>query len=126
MRRFRVTTDITYVPTREGWLYLCVYIDLFSRRVVGWAMSERMTAVRQRRPGPSLLVHSDHGSQYASEFSQRQLQARHFVCSMSRKGNSWANSVAESFFHTLKGELIHHADYQTPLLFERRHEHQQD
>lgn len=73
-------TDITYVPTREGWLYLCVFLDLFSRRVVGWAMSERMTAelvtsalwmaVRQRRPGPGLLIHSDRGSQYASGLYQ--------------------------------------------------------
>lgn len=84
-RQFTVTspnrawvTDITYIPTREGWLYLCVYLDLFSRRVVGWAMSERMTtelvtsalsmAVRQRHPEAGLLVHSDRGSQYASEF----------------------------------------------------------
>ncbi len=116
-------TDITYVPTREGWLYLCVYLDLFSRRVVGWAMSERMTAelvssalcmaVQQRRPEAGLLVHSDRGSQYASEFYQRQLRNHHFVCSMSRKGNCWDNAPAESFFHTLKGELTHHANYRT-------------
>ncbi len=116
-------TDITYVPTQEGWLYLCVYLDLFSRRVVGWAMSERMTAelvtsaltmaVQRRRPEAGLLIHSDRGSQYASEFYQRRLAAGQFVCSMSRKGNCWDNSVAESFFHTLKGELIHHALYQT-------------
>ena len=157
-------TDITYVPTREGWLYLCVFLDLFSRRVVGWAMSERMTAelvtsalsmaVQQRHPGTGLLIHSDRGSQYASELYQRHLSVHQFVCSMSRKGNCWDNSVAESFFHTLKGELIHHADYQTraqarteifefievfynrtrhhstldyqpPLLFERQHEQKQ-
>ncbi len=129
-RRFTVTspnrswvTDITYVPTQEGWLYLAVVLDLFSRRVVGWAMSERMTAqlvtsalsmaVRQRRPRAGLLVHSDRGSQYASEFYQRCLAAGQFVCSMSRRGNCWDNSVAESFFHTLKGELIHHVEYQT-------------
>lgn len=116
-------TDITYVPTQESWLYLCVYLDLFSRRVVGWAMSERMTAelvtsalsmaVRQRRPGAGLVIHSDRGSQYASQLYRRQLSRHQFVCSMSRKGNCQDNSVAESFFHTLKGELIHHADYQT-------------
>ena len=116
-------TDITYVPTREGWLYLCVFLDLFSRRIVGWAMSERMTAelvtsalsmaVQQRHPQAGLLIHSDRSSQYASEFYQRHLSHYQFVCSMSRKGNCWDNSVAESFFHTLKGELIHHADYQT-------------
>jgi putative transposase len=96
-RQFTVTTpnrawvtDITYIPTREGWLYLCVYLDLFSRCIVGWAMSERMTtelvtsalsmAVQQRRPEAGLLVHSDRGSQYASEFYQRCLAAGQFVC----------------------------------------------
>lgn len=116
-------TDITYVPTAEGWLYLCIFMDLFSRRVVGWAMSERMgselvvsalsMAVGQRRPGAGLLVHSDRGSQYASDHFQSHLSRHGIVCSMSRRGNCWDNSVAESFMGTLKVELVHHAHYQT-------------
>lgn len=115
--------DITYVPTREGWLYLSVFIDLSSRAVVGWSMDSRMTATLvtdslqmamwKRRPGAGLLVHSDRGSQYASERYQTLLSENEFVCSMSRKGNCWDNAVAESFFHTLKTELIHHEDFQT-------------
>lgn len=114
--------DITYVPTREGWLYLSVFIDLYSRAVVGWSMSNRMTATLvtdslkmamwKRRPQAGLLVHSDRGSQYASERYQSLLNDNKFVCSMSRKGNCWDNAVAESFFHTLKTELIHHEDFQ--------------
>jgi len=115
--------DITYVATREGWLYLSVFIDLCSRAVVGWSMDSRMTATLvtdslqmamwKRRPGAGLLVHSDRGSQYVSERYQKLLSENEFVCSMSRKGNCWDNAVAESFFHTLKTELIHHEDFQT-------------
>ena len=115
--------DITYIPTREGWLYLSVFIDLCSRAVVGWSMDSRMTATLvtdslemamwKRRPGAGLLVHSDRGSQYASERYQKLLNDNEFVCSMSRKGNCWDNAVAESFFHTLKTELVHHEDFQT-------------
>jgi len=115
--------DITYIPTREGWLYLAVFIDLYSRAVVGWSMDSRMTATLvtdalqmamwKRRPGAGLLVHSDRGSQYASDEYQRLLRDNGFVCSMSRKANCWDNSPSESFFHTLKTELVHHEEYQT-------------
>ena len=115
--------DITYVPTREGWLYLSVFVDVCSRAVVGWSMSDRMTATLvtdslemalwKRRPLAGLLVHSDRGSQYASDRYQQLLSDNGFICSMSRKGNCWDNAVAESFFHTLKTELIHHEDFQT-------------
>ena len=115
--------DITYVPTLEGWLYLSVFIDVCSRAVVGWSMGDRMTATLvtdslemalwKRRPLAGLLVHSDRGSQYASDRYQQLLSDNGFICSMSRKGNCWDNAVAESFFHTLKTELIHHEDFQT-------------
>jgi putative transposase len=114
-------TDITYVPTREGWLYLAVILDLFSRRVVGWAMSDRITrkltldaldmALCARRPPRGLLHHSDRGCQYASHDYRRELADRGIDCSMSRKANCWDNAVAESFFATLKTELVHHDDY---------------
>lgn len=116
--------DITYVWTRCGWLYLAVVLDLYSRRVVGWAMSNRITrelalnALRMaltHRPRPDLLVHhSDRGSQYASADYRRLLNANGIECSMSRRGNCWDNAVVESFFATLKTELIHHADYHSP------------
>jgi putative transposase len=115
--------DVTYIHTQEGWLYLAVVIDLFSRQVVGWSMAEHMRAklvndalmmaIWQRKPDKGLLWHTDRGSQYASE-SHRALLARHGVRqSMSRKGNCWDNAVSESFFHTLKTELVHHQTYQT-------------
>ena len=114
--------DITYIQTDEGWLYLAVLIDLYSRAVVGWAMSERMTAqlandalimaIWKRRPSQGLMVHSDRGSQYASELYQKTLKDHVFICSMSRKANCWDNAPSESFFHTLKTELIHHRRYQ--------------
>ena len=117
--------DITYIPTDEGWLYLAVTIDLYSRAVVGWAMSERMTAhlvndallmaVWKRKPPKGLMVHSDQGSQYASDLYQKTIKAHGFTCSMSRKGNCWDNAPAESFFHTLKTELTHHKRYRTRL-----------
>jgi putative transposase len=115
--------DITYIPTQEGWLYLAVVIDLCSRQVVGWSMAEHMRtrlvndallmAIWKRKPGKGLMWHTDRDSQYASE-SHRTLLARHGIRqSMSRKGNCWDNSVSESFFHTLKTELVHQQTYRT-------------
>ena len=115
--------DITYIWTRDGWLYLAVVIDLFSRKIVGWSMAERMQAtlvndalmmaVWARKPAKGLVWHTDRGSQYASN-SHRTLLAQHgIVQSMSRKGNCWDNAVSESFFHTLKTELVHHENYQS-------------
>lgn len=117
------TGDITYIPTDEGWLYVAVLIDLYSRTVVGWAMSERMTAplvndalmmaMWKRKPAAGLMVHSDRGSQYASDLYQRTITRNGFICSMSRRGNCWDNAPSESFFHTLKTELTHHRRYRT-------------
>jgi transposase InsO family protein len=115
--------DITYIPTREGWLYLAAVEDLYSRRIVGWAMAEHMEsrlvvdalelAVQRRLPGEGLLSHSDRGSQYASEH-YRLLLARHGItCSMSRKADCWDNAPMESFFASLKKELVHDADFAT-------------
>lgn len=108
-------TDITYLATVEGWLYLAVVVDLFSRRVVGWATSDRLgeglalealgMGVARRRPRPGLLHHSDRGSQYASAEYRAVLAAHGMDRSMSRLGSCWDNAVAESFFATLKGEL---------------------
>ena len=109
--------DITYIRTLQGWLYLAVVLDLFSRRVVGWATSGRIDrdlvlralamAMDRRAPGPGLVHHSDRGCQYASWDYQRALRQRGLVCSMSRKGNCWDNAVVESFFGTLKTEMVH-------------------
>lgn len=116
-------TDITYIWTQEGWLYLAVFIDLFSRRVVGWSMGSRMKAklvtdalrmaIWQRQPEAELIVHSDRGSQYASKAYRQLLQASGFVGSMSRKGDCWDNAVAESFFASLKKERVQWQHYQT-------------
>lgn len=107
--------DIAYVPTAEGWLYLAVVLDLFARRVVGWAMSETMPqeltidalrmAIAHRRPGPGLLHHSDRGTQYAAHAYRRLLEENGMCCSMSRKGNCWDNAPMESFFGSMKTEL---------------------
>jgi transposase InsO family protein len=115
--------DITYILTDEGWLYLAVLIDLYSRAVVGWAMSDRITAelandalvmaVWKRKPNKGLMLHSDRGSQYASGLYQKTIKEHGFICSMSRKGNCWDNAPSESFFHTLKVELVHHRRYRT-------------
>ena len=115
--------DITYIPTQEGWLYLAVVIDLFSRQVVGWSMSERMKAslvndallmaLWKRSPGKGLIWHTDRGSQYASDSHRTLLKKHDIIQSMSRKGNCWDNAVAESFFHTLKIELVHQRRYQS-------------
>jgi transposase InsO family protein len=109
-------SDITYVPTQAGWLYLATVLDLASRRVVGWAMRDTLDselaisalamAVATRRPAPGLLHHSDRGSQYACAEYRTTLAAHGMVASMSRKGNCWDNAVAESFFATLELELI--------------------
>ena len=123
-------SDVTYVWTQEGWLYLAVVIDLCSRRVVGWSMSTRMKArlvcdalqmaIWRRRPKAGLIHHSDRGSQYASKAFRRLLKAHGILGSMSRKGDCWDNSVVESFFGTLKQELVQWRNYQT------RHDAQQD
>jgi len=116
-------TDITYIPTAEGWLYLAVILDLYSRFAVGWAMSARITddltldaldmALARRCPRRGLLHHSDRGSQYASGDYQQVLAQHGIVGSMSRRGNCWDNAVAESFFATLKVELVHDAAWTT-------------
>jgi len=116
-------SDITYVWTKEGWLYLAVVIDLCSRKVVGWSMDSRMKAklvcdalqmaLWQRRPESGLIHHSDRGSQYASHKFRKLLTDNEMVGSMSRKGNCWDNAVAESFFASLKKERVQLTDYQT-------------
>ena len=109
--------DITYIWTDEGWLYLAVLIDLYSRRIVGWALAEHMRtelamkalkmALGRRRPPAQLVHHTDRGCQYASKEYRGALVAADAEASMSRTGNCWDNAVAESFFATLKKELIH-------------------
>lgn len=115
--------DITYIPTKEGWLYLAVVLDLFSRKVVGWAMRETMAqdltldalhmAIANRRPGPGLLHHADRGSQYAARAYRRLLETQGMLCSMSRKGDCWDNAPMESFFGSLKTELEDDGVYHT-------------
>jgi putative transposase len=116
-------SDITYVATGEGWLYLAAVMDLCTGKIVGWAMGERMTAnlvcdalkqaVLRQRPPSGVICHSDRGVQYACRGYRRLLKNLGFVQSMSRKGNCWDNAPMESFFGTLKTELIYHEDYQT-------------
>ena len=116
-------SDLTYVPTQEGWLYLAVTLDLFSRKVIGWAFADRLTddltlsalkMATQQRPDSATLTHrSDRGSQYASQAFRAALKANHITQSMSGKGNCYDNAVVESFFATLKTEEIHGAGYQT-------------
>jgi putative transposase len=113
--------DITYIPTSEGWLYLAVILDLFTRKVVGWAMREHMRAeltiaaltmaIQRQRPAAGLIHHSDRGSQYAASDYRNILQAAAITQSMSRKANCWDNAPMESFFGTLKTELVHHREY---------------
>lgn len=117
----RWTSDITYIETAEGWLYLAVVLDLYSRAIVGWAMDHRMTrqlvkdalimALWKRGKVKGLLLHSDRGTQYASDDYQRLLKSNDITCSMSRKGNCYDNAAMESFFGTLKQELVHHECY---------------
>lgn len=114
-------SDITYIRTRSGWLYLAVVLDLHSRKVVGWAMAPNMhaelvctalqLAIAQRQPAPGLIVHSDRGSQYASALHQALLGRHGLVGSMSRKGNCRDNAVVERFFLSLKTERVWHRDY---------------
>lgn len=115
--------DITYLWTEEGWLYLAVVIDLYSRLVVGWAMSERITAeltfqalqmaLWRRRMPKGVIFHSDRGSQYCSALYQGLLAKHDLVCSMSAQGNCYDNACAESFFHTMKVEIIHGERFAT-------------
>ncbi len=110
-------SDITYIRTRNGWLYLTIVLDLYSRMVVGWALSDSLShkavlkalrrAIGRRRPSRGLIFHSDRGVQYACTDFQEALKTHGFVASMSRKGDVWDNAVAESFFHILKSELVH-------------------
>ena len=128
-RNFNVTqpnkvwvSDITYISTNEGWLYLAVIIDLYSRKVVGWSINKRMTkqlvidalnmGIKNRKPDKGLIFHSDRGTQYASHDFQKELWKNTMRSSMSRKGDCWDNAVAESFFSTLKTELIYHNKYK--------------
>ena len=120
----RWTADITYIWTGQGWLYLAVILDLFSRRIVGWAMDQRIDRnsgdvglriwpISGRKPDPDLLCHSDRGSQYASEDYQKQLKEAGIVCSMSRRGNCWDNAPTESFFASLKKEMVYRTRFET-------------
>lgn len=114
--------DITFIPTRKGCLYLAVVLDLYSRKVVGWSMSERPNqtlvidaikmATQQRRPGPGLIHHSDQGAQYSGSAYRALLKAHDMIPSMSRKGNCYDNACVESFFSHLKNELIHHHSFR--------------
>lgn len=129
-RRFKVdehnkawVSDTTFIATREGWLYLAVILDLFSRQVIGWSMSTKNNtelvqdaltmAIWRRGAVNNVIVHSDQGSTYASKRYQHQLMTNNLRCSMSRKGECWDNAVAESFFGSLKNEHVHHEDYKT-------------
>jgi len=115
--------DITYIPTAEGWLYLAGVLDLYSRKIVGWAMSSQIDAdlvekalrmaYYQRQPEPGLLHHSDRGSQYASHQIRNFLALNQTQVSMSGKADCWDNAVMESFWGTLKNEWVHHQKYQT-------------
>jgi transposase InsO family protein len=116
-------SDITYIWTSEGWLYLAIVLDLFSRHVVGWSLNSRMSrrlimdalqmAIWRRRPASGLLFHSDRGSQYCSADFQKMLKKHKMISSMSRKGNCWDNAVAESFFGSLKTERVFFSNYTT-------------
>ena len=115
--------DITYIPTKEGWLYLAVVIDIYSRKVVGWSMryslhtslvnDALLMAIKRRNPNKGLIYHTDRGSQYASYEHKNLLEKYGIIQSMSKKGDCWDNAVAESFFHSLKTELIHHENFLT-------------
>jgi transposase InsO family protein len=119
----RWVADITYVPTDEGWLFLAAIVDLYSRRIVGWAMGATMhrslvlcalaMAIDGRQPAPGLIHHSDRGSQYASDDYRRVLADHGMIASMSRPGCCYDNAAAESFWHTIKNELIHRCQFQT-------------
>jgi putative transposase len=116
-------SDITYIPTKEGWLYLCIILDLYSRKIVGWSMSINMKkelvlralqmALINRTPSKDLIFHSDQGVQYTSGLLKETLNKNQISQSMSRKGNCWDNACAETFFHTLKTELVKHENYNS-------------
>jgi putative transposase len=116
-------SDVTFIPTRKGWLYLASVMDLYSRMIIGWSMGEKNStelaqdalrmATLQRSQYQGVLLHSDQGVQYASGAYQEQLKKLGIVCSMSRKGNCWDNAPMESFFHSLKTEWVHFEDYKT-------------
>lgn len=116
-------SDITYIHTGEGWLYLATVMDLHTRKIVGWNMSKSMAqhltidalelAIKSEKPGPGLIHHSDRGVQYACQAFRRKLKVNGFIASMSRKGNCWDNSPMESFFHTLKTEFVYFSDFKT-------------
>ena len=115
--------DVTYIPTREGWLFLAAVMDLFSRRIIGWSISDRLTAklsiaalqdaLNRRGRVMGLIHHSDQGKEYYASDYQKLLGKNDILCSMSRKGNCWDNAAIESFFHSLKVEQVHHDDYRT-------------
>lgn len=119
----KYVSDITYIWTQEGWLYLCVFIDLYSRSIIGWSMNKSMNkdlvcnalimALWRRGFPRGVIVHSDRGSQYASKKYRQLLQTNGLIGSMSRKGNCWDNACAESFFRTLKVEHIYDYNYET-------------
>jgi len=116
-------SDITYIRTQEGWLYLAAILDLYNRQVIGWSMEERLTqglvvqalqqALGRRKPDPGIVFHSDRGSQYAGHDVRKLLAHHSFVQSMSGTGNCYDNAVMESFFHTLKTEVVYHERYRT-------------
>jgi len=115
--------DVTYIPTREGWLYLATVLDIYSRKIVGWSMSDRLlselvqkaleNAIDARQPAPGLLVHSDRGKEYYAAEYQQLLTKYGLICSMSRRGECHDNAVMESFFHSMKVEDTHEHDFKT-------------
>ena len=115
-------SDITYIDTAQGWLYLAIFLDLYSRRVVGWEFSDSLSselavsalskAIKNRQSGAGLIVHSDQGVQYASNDFREVIDDHHIIQSMSKKGDCWDNSVAESFFNIIKSELIRHENFK--------------
>lgn len=117
------TADITYIPTGEGWLYLAVEMDLYSRKIVGWSMADHLRAelplgalemaISRRRPEKGLIHHSDRGVQYACDDFRKRLSDNAMLCSMSRRGNCYDNAVTESFFGSLKQELVHRVKFAT-------------
>lgn len=118
------TSDITYIWTKEGWMYLAVVLDMFSRQVIGWKASNRMSKdlvvdalkkpIKSRKPkGKNVIFHSDRGSQYASEDVCKLLKKNKMIQSMSRKGNCYDNAITETFFHSLKTEMIYHSRFET-------------
>ena len=116
-------SDVTFIPTREGWLYLATVMDLFSRKIIGWSMGSSnstalisqalLMAIAQRDDVKGVILHSDRGIQYASRDYQQIMREHDIVCSMSRKGNCWDNAVMESFYHSLKTECVVFEDYRT-------------